>query len=158
MTRHLFTAAASVLALSLAPMPAARADDARQIAEKVTKTGAALFDARDAKGLAATYTENARLEVISREKDTGALKIDVKVGRTEVESYYENLFKNNSPVHARNTIEFARLIGPDVITFTGVFVPDTEAAEPLRLPFVQVREKQGDDWRIVSIQVFIAPR
>src|SRR4051794_17042813 len=116
MTLRLSAATAALLALALAP--AARADEARAIAEKVTKAGAALFDARDAKGLAATYTENARIEVISRGKDTGALKTEVKIGRTEIESYYENLFKNNNPVHARNTVEFARAIGPDLITFT----------------------------------------
>jgi hypothetical protein len=154
MTRHLSAPIAAAL-LTLAQ--AAPADEARDVAEAVTKAGVKLFDARDAKGLAATYTESGRLEVISREKDTGALKVEVKVGRSEVEDYYENFFKNGDPVHARNTVEFARKIGPDLVTFTGVFTPDTQAAEPIRLPFVQVREKQGDAWRVVSLQLFIVP-
>jgi ketosteroid isomerase-like protein len=154
MSRRLIAPAAL---LTLVLTPAAWADEARDLAEKATKAGEALFNARDAKGLAATYTEGARLDVISREKDTGVLKVETKAGRAEIESFYENFFKDGNQPHAKNTIEFARTIGDGLLTFTGVFVPDTEAAEPLRLPFVQVREKQGDTWRVVSLQLFLFP-
>src|SRR4051794_35509698 len=65
--------AALVLTLGsvLASAPAARADEkddeAKAIARKVTTAGAALFDARDAKGLALTYTDDARLEIYSKD-------------------------------------------------------------------------------------------
>jgi hypothetical protein len=153
MTRRLIAPAAALLTLALCST--AWADEARDLAEKATRAGEALFNVRDAKGLAATYTEAARLDVISREKDTGVLKVETRIGRAEIESFYESLFKGGQQPHAQNTIEFARTIGDDLLTFTGVFIPDTEAAEPLRLPFVQVREKQGDVWRIVSLQLFV---
>jgi hypothetical protein len=157
MTRQWFAAVVMVPVLALGWTSTARADDpAREIAEKATKAGAALFNARDAHGLAATYAEDARLEIINRDS-AGALKTEPKVGRTEIESYYDNLFKSGGPIHARNSVEFARTISNDLITFTGVFVPDTQAEKPLKLPFIQVREKQGDVWRIVSLQLFIIP-
>src|SRR4051812_14474222 len=111
-----FATFAAALGLALViPAAVARAeDDARQIAVKLTTAGAALFDARDAKGLAKTYAEDARLEIIGRDKDTGDLKTETKVGRAEVESYYQQHFNPSGAIHARNTVEHARLLDPDL--------------------------------------------
>jgi hypothetical protein len=151
---------AAVLTLALAP--AARADepgnDAKDIAIKITSAGAALFDARDAKGLAATYAEESRIDIISKDNDTGSLKIESSQGRTEIEAYYKKLFEGSQRIHARNTVEYARLAGPSLLVISGVFVPDTEADEPLKLPFTQVRIKQDGAWRIVRLQVVVPSR
>jgi hypothetical protein len=153
---------ATVLALTLAMITAPglapvseEKDDAKDIAVKVTTAGALMFDMRDAKGLAATYTDDARLEIIGRDAESSPLKIETKTGRAEIEAYYENHFKGDSPIHAKNTVEHARLLEPDVLLISGSFVPDTQAENPLKLPFVQVRQRVGDAWKIVNIQVFI---
>jgi hypothetical protein len=154
----------SVLALTLAavvlPVRADdKADDPKAVATKVTSAGAAMFDARDAKGLSQTYTDDARLEVYSKESGDGSsLKIETRVGQAEVKAYYDELFKMDGAVHARNTVEAARYIGDDLLEFAGIFEPNTEAVEPLKLPFHQLRKRSGDSWKIVSLQLFIVPK
>ena len=133
----------------------ASAEDAKAIAVKVTNAGAVLFDARDSKGLSLTYAEDARLEIISRDKDTGDLKTETRVGRAEIEAYYQQHFKSDSPIHARNQVEYARLLDPDLLTISGIFEPNTESSEAFKLPFNQVRARQNGEWRIVSLQLFI---
>lgn len=153
---------ALALALGFCALSAGRADDPaddpKAVALKVTAAGAAMFDARDAKGLALTYADDARLDVYSKEKGSTALKVETKVGRAEIQAFYEELFKNPGQVHARSTVEHARRLDDDVIAFSGVFEPNTENAEPLKLPFTQVRARQGDAWKIVSLQLFILPQ
>lgn len=160
MSRPPFARLAAVLAVTLAAATARAddpADEARRVAVKVTTAGAALFDARDAKGLALTYAEDARLEVIIRDKDSGELKTETKVGRAEIQGYYQELFKSDHAIHARNTVEHARLLADDLLTISGVFEPNTEAADPLKLPFLQLRARRGGEWRVVSLQVFFIP-
>ena len=130
-------------------------DEAKAIAVKVTTAGATLFDAKDAPALAATFTEEARLEATFKDNDAGSSKTEVRQGRTQIEAYYRELFKNDATFHAKNTIEYARSIGPNMILFAGTFVPDTQAAEPMKIAFVQVRSKHGEDWKVVSMQVFV---
>jgi uncharacterized protein (TIGR02246 family) len=149
---------AAVLPLLLAPAARALApaeDEARALAVKVTTEGAAKFNTRDAKAMAATYLDDAELTLISREKDTGAFKTEVTRGRADIEAFYEKFFKDTQEVRAKNTVEYARLLDPEMLLISGVFEPDTQSADPLRLPFVQVRVKQGDAWRIARLQLFI---
>jgi hypothetical protein len=155
--------ALALMLTSILPLAPARADakddEAKAIATKVTAAGAAMFDSRDAKGLAQTYTDDGRLEIYSRESGDGStLKVETRVGRAEVQGYYETLFKNESPIHAKNIVQAARFLGDDMIEFAGVFEPDSEAAEPLKLPFHQVRIRTGDSWKVVSMQVFVIPK
>lgn len=149
---------ALVFTLALAPVAARADDDAKAIAVKATAAGAALFDARDAKGLAATYADDARIEVYSKDKDSSALKVEPKVGRAEIQAYYEEIFKTLSTLHAKNTVENVRRIDGDLIVFSGVFEPDAESAESWKVPFTQIRARQGDAWKIVSLQIFIVPK
>ena len=156
--RPSLVALAVAATIVLAPAAARAEDDAKAVAVKTTAAGAALFDARDAKGLAATYTDDARIDIYSKEQNSAALKIETKVGRAEIQAYYEELFKNSAAIHAKSTIESARRIDDDLMIFTGVFEPNNESAESLKLPFTQVRSRQGDAWKIVSLQLFIAPQ
>ncbi len=130
-------------------------DEAKAIAVKVTTAGATLFDAKDAAALAATFTEEARLEVTFKGKDDATSKNEIKQGRSRIEAYYRELFKGDAAFHAKNTVEYARAIGPDMILFAGTFVPDAQAAEPWKIAFVQVRSKHGEDWKVVNMQVFV---
>ncbi len=145
------------IAASLVLIQPASADDAeaKAIAVKVTTAGAALFDAKDAATLAATYVEDAKIEVILKEGSSTAYKSELKQGRAEIEAYYKDLFKGDATFHAKNIVEFAQLIRPDLILFTGYFVPDNQANEPMRIPFVQVRVKDGETWKILSLKVFV---
>ncbi len=157
MLKRLATATAAGLVLILLIGADGPEDEARHLAVKLTTAGAAMFDARDVKGLVQTYNEDARIEVISRDKDNGGLKTDTKVGRVEIEALYQDLFKPDQTIHARNNVDYARYVGHDLLAIGGTFISDTEAETPLKLPFIQVRSKSGGEWRIVSLQVFFAP-
>ncbi|MFO0950262.1 MAG: hypothetical protein U0835_03750 [Isosphaeraceae bacterium] len=152
---------AAVLACSAAAFRAALAaddkDEPKAIAVKALTAGAALFEAKNAKGIAETYTEDAVLTVVTRENDTRKIKKEVRHGRADIEAYYVELFKSESPLHSKNTVEFARWAGPDAVIISGYFEPDTTSADSLKLPFVQTRVKEGDSWKITEIQVFFLP-
>lgn len=166
MIRHtivVLIAAALALALAIATAPlfatAAGTEDDPAHAAAVTalNAGIALFDARDAAGLAATYTEDAVLTLVGRDDNTHAVKTEVKHGRAEIESYYHMLFRPGSTYHAKSIVEFVRRLGPDMLMIAGHFEPDCTRPNPLKLPFVQVRVKQADAWRIMNLQVFVVP-
>jgi ketosteroid isomerase-like protein len=154
MTRITLAALAVTLSLSLAVDAAD--GDARAIAEELLTAGAKLFDARDARGLAATYTDDAVIRAISRDGETRALKTEDYHGRAEIEKAYGELFQGDATFHAKNTIEYVTQPGPDVLVIAGHFVPDAQAADPIKVPFVQVRKKQGDAWKISTLQLFLA--
>jgi len=153
------SARAFTAVLMLSSFASAQTDDqAKAIAVKVTTAGAAIFDTKDAKAMAATYTDDAQLQWITRNKESSAIETETKRGRAEIEAFYVDVFKGNDPFHAKNTVEYARWISDDLLMIAGVFTPDSQAPEPLKLPFVQVRIRQGDAWRIMSLQVFFAPK
>jgi ketosteroid isomerase-like protein len=158
------TAAVLALALSLAPSntPATAGaadndDSAKAVAVKALNAGAALFDAKDAKGLAETYTDDAVLTIVTRDKESGQIKKEVKNGRPDIEAYYQELFKSDSTYHSKNTVEYARWAGTGVLTIVGVFDFDTQSANSTKVPFVQTRVKQGEAWKIIDLQVFFLP-
>jgi ketosteroid isomerase-like protein len=132
----------------------AQEKDAKTIAQDILDKGSALFDTRDAVAMAATYTEDAQLLWIDKDSSTGETKVSIKKVRAEIESLYRDLFKDAAEkTTSKNTVEFARLIAPDLLVIHGVFEPNIE--KPGRLPFVQMRVKQGDKWFVKNLQLYV---
>ena len=131
------------------PSPPSEAD---QIARRVLKAGSDLFDAKNAPALAATYTEDGIIHIIARNED-GSYKDDTKHGRAEIERFYRELFQDSAPIDSENTVEFARLIAPDLLVVHGRFRPNTGQKE---LPFVQMRIKQGPEWQLKTLWLFLS--
>lgn len=160
MTRIGMILAVGVLAL-LPPSPA-RAQtpsdtDAKALAQSILDKGSALFDARDASGLAATYTLDATVTIYSKEQGSTLYSTQIKEGRGAIESLYRDTFNNQSArTTSKNTVEFARLVAPDLLIIQGYFNPDI--SKESRWPFVQVRTKQGEAWRMLSLQLFLTPQ
>jgi hypothetical protein len=125
--------------------------EAQTIAEKFLKAGSALFNAKDAAGLAATYAENGEILLIG--KKDGEVTEDVKDGRAEVEKFYADYFHEKGAIDSENTIELARLIAPDLLVVHGRFRPNVGEDE---LPFVQLRVKQGDRWLLSKLWLFLS--
>lgn len=159
--RSASTLAAAVLvvtgavALAFAGPAKGRADappksEAEQIAEKFLRAGSDLFDAKDAAGLANTYSENGEILIIG-EKD-GEITEDIKAGRPEIERFYAEYFKDKGAIDSENTVEFARLIASDILVVHGKFRPNTGEA---KLPFVQLRVKQGEKWLMSKLWLFL---
>lgn len=145
-----------ILACSLLVPAAASADEteAKKQAEDILTKGSALFDTRDAAAMTATYTEDAGLSLISKDKGTGKYKTDNSRGRVEVERFYQDFFKDRKPgTTSRNLVEFARFVGSDLLIIHGRFTPDVGQGDSF--PFVQVRVKEGDKWLITGLQVFL---
>ncbi|RUL88664.1 sigma-70 family RNA polymerase sigma factor [Tautonia sociabilis] len=142
---------------SASPSPAPRPSpkpqtEAERIAEAFLTAGSEMFDAKDAAGLAASYTEDGEIHLIS-DANPG-VKEDVKRGRAAVASFYRDLFDGQGPIDSKNTVEFARLISPEVLVVHGRFRPNTGQKE---LPFVQMRVKQGDRWLLKTLWLFLNP-
>ena len=130
-------------------------DEARSQAQRLLDKGAATFDTRDAAAMAATYAEDARILLHSKKEGEG-WKVDVTEGRGAIEAFYKDLFKDaNEGSRARNTVESARLLAPDLLLIQGTFEPKAAGD---RFPFVQVRVKQGEAWLMKSLQLFLLPK
>ena len=128
--------------------------DAKTVAQEVLDKGSALFDTRDAVAMAATYTEDAELLWIDKDSTTGEIKVSVKKDRTEIESLYRDLFKDaKEKTTSKNTVEYARFVGADLMVIHGVFQPDVDKQG--KFPFVQMRLKQGEKWVIKNLQLYV---
>lgn len=142
-------------AAPLAPSPAA-AEDARALAQGVLDKGAKLFDTRNAKAMADTYTGDAVFALESKDNATGVFKTEEHRGRAEIEAFYRKLFENaGDATTSKNTVEYAKQVAPDLLVITGTFQPDD--SNPLGLNFVQVRVKDGDQWLLKSLHIFLLP-
>lgn len=130
-------------------------DEAMKLATKLTEEGAATFSKADARAMAAYYTEDAIVFMQSKSDDGHSVK--EYDGRAEIERLYADLFKEPGTIQAKNTVEYARLLAPDLLVIAGTFEPNQLAAKPMKVPFYQVRVKQGDKWLIHSLRVFVVP-
>ena len=150
----LFIAALSALpsALVLAgPDDDARAGtEARALLDK----GAALFDSRNAAAMAATYIEDGSIVVIKRQHNAtrGEVELQSFHGRAQIESGYADVFKELAPEYrSRNTVDFARYLGPNLLLIQGRFALNRDQGDSIQ--FVQVRARVDADWKIVSMQL-----
>jgi RNA polymerase sigma factor (sigma-70 family) len=126
--------------------------EAETIAEKFLKAGSDLFDAKDAVGLAATYTEDG--EIVLVDKKDGEIHNEVKQGRADIEKLYRDLFHDAGAIDSENAVEFARLISPELLVVHGRFRPDVGKPD---WPFVQMRVKHGDRWLLSKLWLFLKP-
>jgi hypothetical protein len=113
-----------------------------------------LFDTRDAAAMAATYTEDAELSLLIKDKDTGTYRAQVTRGRSAIERGYQNIFKDRKAgTTSQNVVEYAHYIGTDLLIIHGTFTLDVN--QEGSYSFVQVRAKQGEKWLIMSLQLFV---
>jgi ketosteroid isomerase-like protein len=131
------------------------ADEALKLATKLTEEGAATFSKADAKAMAAYYTDDAI--VFMEGKNDEGYSVKEYDGRAEIERLYADFFKEPATIQAKNTVEYAKLLAPDLLVIAGTFEPNQLATKPLKLPFYQVRVKRGDKWLIHSVRIFVLP-
>ncbi len=145
----------AVAALALQSTPARARDDAKAVAQGILKEGAAIFDKKDAAAIAATYVEEATLQVVSRKESDAGFKVETTTGRAEIERFYAKLYENekDKKTTSRNVVESARFIAPDLLAIEGKFAPNVDSGESYA--FIQLRAKQDGVWRIQTLQFFI---
>jgi len=152
-TMRRFTILVFALVLAVPCSTRAQGKDAKTLAQEILDKGAALFDTRDATAMAATYTEDAQIQWVEKDNSTGEIKVNVKKDRTEIESFYRDIFKDaKEKTTSKNTVDFARFIAPDLMIIQGVFQPNV--AGKGKFPFVQLRVKRGDKWVMKNLQFF----
>jgi uncharacterized protein (TIGR02246 family) len=139
--------------VNLAPGQEQANDEALKLAKKLTEEGAATFNTANAKAMAAYYTDDAKMVLQSKDEDDISVK-DYD-GRNEIEKFYADIFKDPATIQAKNTVEYAKLLAPDLLVIAGTFVPNEAAAKPLKVPFYQVRIKRADKWLINSLRIFV---
>ncbi len=153
--RSLFT-----LILLMTPMTAFGQDDEAQamaLAKDTLDRGSALFDKRDAAAMAATYVETAQIIVIKHDSDTDNIVVETRDGRAAIEKAYADIFKDRLPEHrSRNTVESARFLRKDLLMIRGRFAMNREQGDTVQ--FVQIRAREGDQWKIVTMQLMELPK
>lgn len=152
MRRILFLAVALGMT-TMASSAAIAGDDAkaREIAEKVTTEGAALFDTLDARAMAATYAEKGVLVVYQREN--GEIVRETHEGRQKIEAYYAKLFEHPETIKSKNTVEHARLIAPDLLAINGTFDVNSLKPDSPKVAFHQLRQNKGGKWLVLTMEI-----
>jgi hypothetical protein len=130
-------------------------DDAMKLAVKLTEEGATTFDTFNAKAMTAYYLEDAEITLVTR-GDPG-VKVESRRGKTEIESFYADLFKKPETIKSKNTVEYAKFLAPDILVIAGTFDTNTLKPESPKIPFYQVRVKTGDRWLMSSVRIFYLP-
>jgi hypothetical protein len=74
--------------------------------------------------------------------------------RSRLDGHGRDLFHDAGSIDSENTVEFARLISPDLLVVHGRFRPDAGKPE---WPFVQMRVKHGDRWLLSKLWLFLKP-
>ena len=164
MKRVIAVAFTLALATALVPAGSIRAagpekdkpDEATALAVKLTEEGAATFDTFNAKAMTNSYLEDGEIALVSKEE--GGLKVKYHKGRAEIEQGYAEMFKKPETIKSKNTVEYAKLIAPEVLVIAGTFDLNTLKPDSPKLPFYQVRVKKGDQWLMSSVRIFVLPR
>jgi ketosteroid isomerase-like protein len=160
-------ALAFTVALAIAVVPAGSicaagpekdkpSDEALALAVKLTEQGAATFDTFNAKAMADYYLEDGEIGLVT--KEDGGLKVQTQKGRAEIEKFYTDVFKKPETIKSKNTVEYAKLIAPDVMVIAGTFDTNTLKQDSPKVPFYQVRVKKGDQWLLSSVRIFVLPQ
>jgi hypothetical protein len=132
------------------------ADEATKLAVKLTEQGAATFDTLNARAMADYYLEDAQIDLVS--KNDEGIKTEVHKGRAEIEKFYAKLFEKPETIRSRNTVEYARFLSPEVLVIAGTFDVNTLKPDSIKVPFYQVRVKNGDRWLMSYVRIFILPK
>ncbi len=148
------TCLATLITALLLAAPTDAPPDPKALAQDLLTKGAALFDQHDPATMAATYVEDAEINLYIRDKNNGSIKTDTRRGRANIEEGYVDVFKNATPtMKSRNVVTSAEMLEPGLLVIHGTFTPDT--TKPDSVSFVQVRTKDGDTWRILNLQLFV---
>ena len=148
--------ALAACAFHLAPTSATASEGdekAKALATELLTKGAALYDTYNASAMAATYTDNSEIHLVLRDQSTGKYATQDSRGRTAIEKLYHDLFEGKSNTKSKNVVESAHFVGDDLLIIHGTFAPDV--ATNSKIPFVQVRVREGESWKIMSLQLFV---
>lgn len=151
---------ASFLICSVATMPlsaqevsAPQDEAAMKLARELTDAGTKMFAAGDGAGLAAQYLEDAEI-VEKTVESVGPPTVKFHRGGDAIRKVYENV-KDLTKFNLTNEVHYARFVAPDTLVIAGDLLM-SENAQTKRLPFMQVRRKSGESWKIVCLELSLS--
>jgi hypothetical protein len=130
-------------------------DEAMRLAKKLTEEGSITFNTANAQAMSAYYSGDAKFYFQST--DSNGVTVKEYNGRDEIERFYVDLFKDGGTIRSKNTVEYAKKLNVETLVIAGTFIPNEAAADPISIPFYQVRVKQNDKWLIHSLRIFYLP-
>jgi hypothetical protein len=142
----------------LATANSANQDDpkAHALAQDILNNGAALFDNRDSAQLAATFRDDSVITLIKKSSDDDKIVTEKVTGKNDIEKSYADIFKDRDPDHhCRNTVEYAHFLSENLLLIQGRFALNRDQGDSIQ--FVQVRAREGADWKVVTMQLFELP-
>jgi hypothetical protein len=145
---------ASAFVLCLVFSAQTQAEDAVELAKKVTSEGAKILCSKSTPAMMATYAEDSQVEVLSRNASSGGLNRDIRTGKSEIQKLYDELFKTEGAIDARNVVDSARFLGSNLLLITGT-LEISAGGQSSTFAFVQVRTKEADRWLLTNLQVFV---
>ena len=135
------------------PPVRAQDDAARRLAEKLTADGATAFANRQVDTLMSTYESTAHITAYLRDNE-GGIKEQSYNSYETIRALYNDLFKDEGPIEAHNTVDYAKFIGADLLLISGTFEV-TKDGKTQQLPFTQLRHKVGENWRILHLDLLL---
>ena len=128
--------------------PAARADDEKAI-KSLLDTFTAAFNAGDAEGAAATYSETA----IVVDEDAGRIE-----GRTAIRDQYAAAFADHPGTKIAIQVDSLRFLGPETAIEVGrtTITPTAGTGAPESTRFTAVYVKEGGQWRQAAVRDDVA--
>lgn len=157
---HLRMFSASILICSVTILPLSAQEvhtpqdqAAMKLAKELTDAGTKMFAAGDGVGLAAQYLEDAEI-VEKTVESVGPPTVKFHRGGDAIRKVYENV-KDLTKFNLTNEVHYARFVTPDTLVIAGDLLM-SENAETKRLPFMQVRRKSGETWKIVCLELSLS--
>lgn len=123
---------------------------AMKLAKQLTDAGTKMLAAGDGVGLAAQYLEDAEI-VEKMVESVGPPSVKFHRGGDAIRKVYENI-KDLTKFNLTNEVHYARFVSPDTLVIAGDLLM-SENAQTKRLPFMQVRRKTGESWKIVCLEL-----
>ena len=150
-----FTTSLAFVLGSAVVNPQATPQDAQALATRLTSEGAAAFARHDVDALTASYATDAKIVSFLSKVDGGGITVETKSGAEEIRPLYERA-TSDKPIEASNAVEYAKLLGPDLLMIAGTFTISDKDAYALMVPFIQVRAREAVEarWRIISMEIF----
>lgn len=145
----------SLTALSVSAQEVTTPQDeaAMKLARELTDAGTKMFAAGDGAGLAAQYLEDAEI-VEKTVESVGPPTVKFHRGGDAIRKVYENI-KDLTKFNLTNEVHYARFVTPDTLVIAGDLLM-SENAQTKRLPFMQVRRKSGDSWKILCLELSLS--
>ena len=91
-------------------------------------------------------------------RDGNTFKVQNYMDASEIEKAYAELFKKPETIKSKNTVEYAKLLAPDVLVIAGTFDTNTLKPDSIKIPFYQTRVKEGDKWLMSSLRIYFLPK